>query len=165
MFLDEEIRIDLPVDAARHRMLVHLHVGGLQSEADGAVADARGSLMQAGVAGLTKQVQVLVRPAYLHGDAMVVPLRWVATGPTGALFPQLDANLEIAAASPTASNLRLLGSYRPPMGTLGVGVDRVVLHRVATATFTSFLRNLSDALLRADPAYDSYQETELSERG
>jgi hypothetical protein len=121
--------------------------------------------MQAGVAGLTKQVQVLVRPAYLHGDAMVVPLRWVATGPTGALFPQLDANLEIAAASPTASNLRLLGSYRPPMGTLGVGVDRVVLHRVATATFTSFLRNLSDALLRADPAYDSYQETELSERG
>jgi hypothetical protein len=164
MFLVEDVLLALPPETARHRMLVHLRLVGLQGVSDEAVVDGRRSLLQAGVTGLSKQVQAQVRPAYLHADTMVVPLRWIATGPTGALFPELDANLEIEPAQGDQSLLRLTGSYRPPMGAVGVGIDRVVLHRVAEATFRTFLGQLKESLLAANPDFDAELDVELVER-
>jgi hypothetical protein len=164
MFLVEEVPLALPPEEARHRMQVHLHLEGLQDASAEALVDSRRTLMQAGVTGLSKQVQAQVRPAYLHADTMVVPLRWIATGATGGLFPELDANLEIAPDGEGASQLRLTGSYRPPLGTVGASIDRVVLHRLAEGTFRSFLRQLSEKLLAPHPAYEADLELELLER-
>lgn len=154
MFLSEEVSLPLPPATAWHRMLVHLFVDGLQDVSMEAFASGRQLLIRAGGAGLSKKVQVQVLQAYVENDALVVPLRWVATGPTGALFPQLDGNLEIVKVSAEESRLQLVGSYRPPLGEVGAGLDRAVMHRVAQSTFRGFLRQMSDALLAPNPAYD-----------
>ena len=127
-------------------MLAHLSLDALDEESNVAFETGRDLLVRAGVRGLSKRVQVQVLPPYRDASTMVIPVRWVATGPAGGLFPQLDGNLEIVSVSPTESTLRLVGSYRPPLGEAGASLDRVVLNRVAQATFRSFLRQLRRAL-------------------
>jgi hypothetical protein len=95
--------------------------------------------------GLSKAVVVSVGQSHQRGDALVVPLLWIATGPR-ALFPSLEADLEVAAAGPDRTQLSLMGTYDPPGGELGRLVDRFVLHRVAEATIRGFLRELAASL-------------------
>lgn len=45
--------------------------------------------------------------------------------------------------------IELEGSYRPPAGLLGATVDRAVLHRVAEATGTWFVREIAVGLSRS----------------
>jgi hypothetical protein len=42
--------------------------------------------------------------------------------------------------------LTLAGSYRPPLGSLGHALDRVILHRVAVATIRDFLARVAAQL-------------------
>jgi hypothetical protein len=88
---------------------------------------------------------------------MTVGLRWEATGTAGGLFPMLDADISISPAgegtSPAgkeSARLALSGTYRPPLRRLGAGLDRVIMSRVATATFRSLLRSVADTV--ASPA-------------
>ncbi|MGO8958430.1 MAG: hypothetical protein ACLQFR_13830 [Streptosporangiaceae bacterium] len=53
-------------------------------------------------------------------------------------------------AAPEWTELRLDGVYRPPFGAAGAGLDRAILHRVATATIRAFVTQLADAI--ASPA-------------
>ena len=55
-------------------------------------------------------------------------------GPGSRLFPVLDADLTLTPAAEHAALLTLAGTYRPPLGSLGAGPDRLLLHRVAEAT-------------------------------
>jgi hypothetical protein len=71
-----------------------------------------------------------------------------ATGPGGALFPVLDADLELTALSKDATMLRLVGAYQAPLGKAGAVLDRAVLQWVATATIHAFIRRISDAVVR-----------------
>lgn len=64
---------------------------------------------------------------WLRDAVTVIPLRWSATGPLGELFPTLDANLEISAADAGQCRVALIGSYRPPLGSVGAVLDRAVL--------------------------------------
>jgi hypothetical protein len=146
MFLVEEIRLPVGVDEARGRLQEYLQAGGLQGDSDRAFSEGRNMLIRAGVLGVSKEVQVQVLPPYLYGATMLVPLRWVATGPSGAMFPQLDANLELMPDGAHGSILRVSGSYRPPLGAVGATLDRVVLHRVAEATSRTLLQKLARAL-------------------
>lgn len=146
MFLIEETLLALPVECAEERMIDLVEFVGLQGVSDDAFGEGRQLLIQAGVAGVSKRVEVQVLPAQRIGGTLVVPIRWVATGPSGVLFPQLDANLEIWPSGPDESALRLLGSYRPPLGGLGERLDRLLLHRVAEATSQALLRDLADEL-------------------
>src|SRR4051812_40995775 len=58
-------------------------------------ADPETVIMRAGLAGISKQIAVqALEPTYRPGRA-VIPMRWVATGRTGELFPALDGNLEL----------------------------------------------------------------------
>lgn len=152
MFLAEEVPLALSAATARRRLVGYLRDEGLQNASVEAFGEGRHLLIRAGVAGLSKEVQVQVLPAYMHGDTMVAPLRWVATGPTGAMFPQLDANLEVAPVDADTSILRLMGTYRPPLGAVGTTLDRVLLHRVAGATSRALLQQLSDALSASTPS-------------
>jgi hypothetical protein len=153
VFLEERIQVPLPADDAQERLLAHLRGDDdLQVASAGAYTDGRRVLMRAGTAGLTKQVQVQVLDPYERPDATVIPLRWVATGPAGGLFPQLDANIELSAVDHHTTQLALVGSYRPPFGEVGAGLDRLLLNQAAKATFRSLLRRLRVILLEPDPA-------------
>ena len=86
------------------------------------------------------------RDPVVHGDCAVLTLRWKAIGPGGRLFPALDGDITLTPAGKHATWLRLAGAYRPPLGWLGAGIDRVILHRVATATIRAFIDRVADAI-------------------
>jgi hypothetical protein len=91
-------------------------------------------------------VAIRLLPARYVGTSLVAPLRWEVTGPTGALFPALDANLELVAVDASTSRLSVIGHYEPPLGRLGATTDRAGLSRVASATMTALLRELATQL-------------------
>jgi hypothetical protein len=90
--------------------------------------------------------------ANVRDGVTVIPLRWSATGPVGDLFPTLDANLEITACGAGRSRVTLVGSYRPPLGRVGVVLDRTVLHRAGRVTIRRWLRGARAAVMAADSA-------------
>ena len=75
----------------------------------------------------------------------VVPMRWTAAGATG-LFPELEADLEIAPLAPGRSQLAMSARYVPPLGIMGRALDRAVLFRVAEATLKDFLDQVAERL-------------------
>jgi len=97
---------------------------------------------------------------------MTVGLRWEATGPAGSLFPVLDADISIspaeeqsAPAAGQSARLALRGTYRPPLGRLGAGLDQAVLHRVATATMRALLHSAAEAITSPATAGRGGEET------
>jgi hypothetical protein len=99
---------------------------------------------------LSRLVDVRFRHVVPHERSAVLALRWETVGPGGGLFPVLDADITLAPYRKSATLLALTGAYRPPLGVIGVVLDRVVLHRVATATVQRFMDRIGNAV--ADPA-------------
>lgn len=87
------------------------------------------------------------------GDALrrpaktMLPMRW---RPSSAwpLFPELEADLEVAALGPSRTQLSVNARYTPPLGKLGLVIDRALLHRVAEATVKDFLDRVLAELRR-----------------
>jgi hypothetical protein len=107
-------------------------------------------LLRVGPAGAVPGTSRLVRVqfsdrTYRDGETTVA-LRWQATGASGGLFPALDADIRLAAEGAHRTRVTLTGSYRPPLGALGAGLDRLVLHTVATATIATLLTRIAAAL-------------------
>jgi hypothetical protein len=152
MFVAEDMRLPLDVDAARARLLAFLSIGGLQESSEDASEVGRDLLLRAGVGAFSKQMLVQLLRPYQHDGVVVIPVRWVATGASGAMFPQLDGNLELAPVDATQSELRLKGAYRPPLAAVGGGLDRMLLHRVADATIRRFLQDIADGLMAVPDA-------------
>lgn len=152
MFVEEVTLIGVPIAQAQERLSAYLLGDGLQTASSDAFTKGQARLVDAGFAGLRKQVAVQSLPAYLRGDTTVIPIRWVATGPAADLFPPLDANVELDPAEGGTSQLALRGSYRPPLGRVGESLDQVLLHQVAGATVRGFLSHLSCAILAPHPA-------------
>ena len=142
MFVVEESTLPLPYEQARVRLLDYVRVDGLQSSSEDAFEQGRDLLVRAGVGAVSKQVLVQLLQPYEHEHTTVVPLRWVATGAAGTLFPQLDGNLELAPTDDECSTLRLAGAYRAPLAAVGATLDRVLLHRVAEASVSRFLEDV-----------------------
>jgi hypothetical protein len=143
VFVSQSVALAVPMAVAEHRLLEYLHVGDLDAIASAAYREGATILARAGVAGLSKTVQIQSIPAYQRGATMVVPLRWVATGVLGGAFPVLDANLELTATE-DGTDLLVVGAYRPPFGVLGAVVDRLVMHSVAQATMRSFVSRIAE---------------------
>jgi hypothetical protein len=152
MFVADELGLPLAIDAAQARLLAYLRVDGLQEPSEDAFEVGRDLLLRAGVGAFSKQMLVQLLRPYQHDGVLVVPLRSVATGATGAMFPQLDGNLELAAADGGQSVLRLNGAYRPPLAAVGGGLDRLLLHRVADATIRRFLQDVAAGVLAVPEA-------------
>jgi uncharacterized membrane protein len=72
-------------------------------------------------------------------------MSWRATGP-GALFPSLEADLEVAPLSRNRTQLSISARYRPPFGAVGRVIDSTMLHRVAEATIKDFLDRTREAI-------------------
>jgi len=107
-------------------------------------------LLRVGPAGAVPGVSRLVRVRFAEpvrrDAAMSLALRWEATGSAGGLFPALDADIRLTSDGGHGSRVTLTGSYRPPLGTLGERLDRLVLHTVATATIVTLLTRIAAAL-------------------
>jgi hypothetical protein len=98
------------------------------------------------VPGASRLVGVRFTEPARRDGTMSVGLRWEAAGLTGGLFPALDADIRLYADGEHQVRLSLAGSYRPPLGALGAGLDRMVLHTVATATIKALLTRIAAAL-------------------
>jgi hypothetical protein len=101
------------------------------------------------VPGLSKLMHVQFRELAHRGGVALLTVRWQAAGPAGELFPVLDADLTLVSHGDNAALLGLDGVYRPPAGTIGTVLDRVLLHWIAAATARSLLSRMADVI--ADP--------------
>ena len=154
MFVAEDLTIRTEFRAAQARFENLLHGGWLAEMSEMSCDEGVIGFLRVGPADSVAGKLVRVRfldPVY-RDDAMTAGLRWEAVGATGALFPVLDANLSISPAGEHTARLALAGSYRPPLGRLGSGLDRAVIHRVAAATMRSLLRGVAEALVSPAPA-------------
>ena len=153
MFVAEDLTIGVSSRAAQARFGNLLRGTWLAKASDVAEGGVTGTLRVGPAAPVAaKLVRVSVLDPVFRGDVMSVGLRWEAAGPASTtLFPVLDANISIGPAGPGTARLALSGSYRPPLGRLGAGLDRAVMHRVATATARSFLHSVAAALTQPGP--------------
>jgi hypothetical protein len=152
MFIGAEIRLEVGFTAAQARLTNLAHGGRLRRASECAhnwgVDQARvGSL---GTPGISRLVKVQFRHLASHEDSAVWALRWEANGSKGALFPVLDADITLTRAGEQATVLAVSGSYRPPLGSLGAGLDRAIMHLIAEATIRTFARQIGAAI--ANPA-------------
>jgi len=158
MFVSEQRVLSVSIGAARTRLANLVHDGWLAGVAEAAYRGGVDQLLRVGpfgdVPGLSRKVRVQFLDPVDHGDAVTVGMRWAAAGVTGGLFPVLDADIELAAEGQEDTRVTLTGVYRPPLGSVGAGLDRVLLHRVATASIGSLLDHLAHALSATAPAAD-----------
>ncbi len=106
--------------------------------------------LQVGGFQVSRDVRIEVGEFHPSGlTRSVVPLRWQAERGK-LLFPELAADLEVASVSlePPLTQLTVTGSYEPPLGLLGAGADRLMLHRLAEATVHRFVHEVADELRR-----------------
>jgi hypothetical protein len=151
VFVEAELPIALTFEVAKRALDRALADGGLVAESRRAVEDGLVFVMPVGPRGArgpSTQVMVKLLPSRYVGEGLVVPLRWEVTGPAGALFPALDANLELRAVNPLMSQFLVIGRYEPPLGRLGARMDRAGMSKVASATMTALLRELEAQLRR-----------------
>jgi hypothetical protein len=152
MFVGDEVRANVSYDVATRR-LAALAGSPLVSASHGAWADGLARVGPAGaVPGLSKLVRVQFRDLVRRDGVATLTLRWQATGALGVLFPVLDADVTLIADGEEATLIGLDGVYGPPGGLVGAGLDRAVLHRIATATVRSFLSRVADAISEPLPS-------------
>ena len=121
-------------------------------------AHAEGDLLRVrvgprGPSWLAKTVLVRLGRVEERGEERAMPITWDARGPSG-LFPRMEAEIVVSAVDAERSELRLRGSYHPPLGRAGQLLDEALLHRVAKATVRVFLRRVADALEAGPEAGD-----------
>jgi hypothetical protein len=138
MFITRSLIVDAGFAAARARMAQLIDRGRLTEVSRDAYEGAFPSLMRVGpfgdAPGVSKLVQVRILGPVRRDGTWTVWLRWEATGVARGLFPVLDADLMLMAEGTERTQVMLNGCYRPPLSRLGAGLDRAVLHRVASAT-------------------------------
>jgi hypothetical protein len=143
MFVGDEVVLDVGFAAARER-LAQLAAGGvLAGPSQDAYEHETADLARVGAAGLSKLVRVQVRELAWTDRSAGLAIRWEATGPAGGLFPVLDADVRLAPAGAHATVLTMAGAYRPPLGPVGMALDRALLHRVAAATIREFIAQVA----------------------
>lgn len=155
---------------ARTRLLALAHNGSLSSASGEAYTHGAAETLRVGpfgeIPGFSKLVRVRFAEPSPHDDRLVVPLRWEATGPTGRLFPVLDADLTLLPSDDDEAGtgdrygdrtrFALNGSYRPPLDGFGMMADKVIMRRVATATLGSLLYKIAGELAAdAGPARET----------
>ncbi len=93
-----------------------------------------------------REVQIEVgEPVSVRPETTMLPVAWEAKH--GArVFPQLDADIEIAALGAGHTQLSMSARYRPPLGMIGRALDKALMHRVAEATVKDFLDRVGERL-------------------
>jgi hypothetical protein len=153
MFVGDEMQLGVGFDAAQAGLANLAQGGSLLVASAEAYGEGLSVLVRVGplgsVWGMSRLVEVRFLDLVIRDEAAVLTLRWEAIGPGGRLLPALDADITLTPAGEHATLLRLAGAYRPPLGSVGAGIDRVLLHRVATATIGAFMNRVADAITQA----------------
>jgi hypothetical protein len=155
--------VEAPFDLVS-QLLAEDAVGLLQHATEDA-AEQAGTLsrtLRTGVAGFEVARDVRIEVGEFSPAAVtrsVVPLRWHAEKGR-LLFPELAADLEVSAVvlDPPLTQITVSGSYEPPLGVLGAGADRLVLHRLAEATVHRFTHEVAEELRRRIEALPPSQQ-------
>jgi len=92
-----------------------------------------------------REVEIEIGEPYVLPSKTMLPIAWKATS-AGRIFPQLEADIEIAALGSNRSQLSISARYRPPLGPVGRALDKALLHRVAEATVKDFLDRVGDRI-------------------
>jgi hypothetical protein len=98
---------------------------------------------------LGKQVKVQFGEVARFPSKIVLPMVWEPAS-AGALFPRLDADIEVGPLGPERTQVAISGRYSPPLGQVGRVIDRALLHRVAEATVKDFLDRVAARLFAPD---------------
>src|SRR6266487_5118616 len=155
MFVGHETLLDASYPEARAGLVRLTHGGWLSDASDGAYAEGLAGLVRVGpfgdMPGASKLVRVLLLEPVERAGSLTLSLRWEAIGAMGRLFPVLDANIILIPAGEKASQLALAGAYRPPFAAVGHGLDRVLLHRAASATVRPLLRRIAQTIASPRP--------------
>ncbi|HTA10184.1 MAG TPA: hypothetical protein VK836_16815 [Streptosporangiaceae bacterium] len=154
-FVADEVRAEVSFAVASQR-LAALAGSALVGVSHLAWRDGLARVGPAGsLPGLSKLVHVQFRDLVQRNGTATLTLRWQATGALGGLLPALDADVTVIPDGDDATLIGLEGVYGPPGGFIGAGIDRALLHRIATATVRSFLSGIAQAIADlncADPA-------------
>jgi hypothetical protein len=147
VFVSAGSHVQAGLGVARTRLVNSARSGLLRDASADAYGESGGSLARVGPARfLSKLVQVQFEELAGGDDSAVLAIRWQATGPGGGLFPALDADITLMAAGRDNCLLVITGVYRPPLGSIGAGLDRAVLYRVALATLQALATQLAAAI-------------------
>lgn len=151
MFIGAEVRLDIGFAAAQARLANLARDGLLRHASDDAYRELGTGLARVGPLGAAPGISRLVKVRFsdmaVHEDFALGAMRWEVTGPGGALFPALDADIKLSPAGSDVTVLAVSGTYRPPLGGLGAGLDRAVMHRVAQATIRAFTHHIGAAIV------------------
>jgi hypothetical protein len=92
-----------------------------------------------------KEVEIEIGEPYVIPTKTMLPIAWRATA-AERIFPQLEADIEIAALGAGRTQLSISARYRPPLGPVGRALDKAMLHRVAEATVKDFLDRVGERI-------------------
>ena len=98
-----------------------------------------------------KEVEIHIGAPRVVGSKTQLPITWTARGGE-RLFPQLDADIEVAPLGANRTQLSISARYKPPLGAVGSALDKALLHRVAEATIKDFLDRAAERLTQGTPA-------------
>lgn len=162
MFIGDEVRAEVSLAAASARIAGLLGDMTLSTASHAAWGEGITRIGPTGpVPGLSKLVHVLVTEPVQRGAVTMLALRWEASGASERLFPVLDADITLIPDGDDATLIGLQGVYRPPAGSAGEILDRMILHRIAAATVRSFLNRVAAAL--GDPGLGHRHDASASD--
>ncbi|MBV9093926.1 MAG: MFS transporter [Streptosporangiaceae bacterium] len=160
VFISAEVRLDTGFNAAQARLANLARRGLLRRASHDAYHDLGTGVARVGplgtAPGLSRLVAVRFSDMTVREDSATVAIRWETTGAGGGLFPALDADIKLTPAGDDATMLAVSGVYRAPFGSLGAGLDRVILRRIAQATIRAFADQIGAAI--AHPGASSAEE-------
>lgn len=137
MFVEYSAEVDMR-DAEAARLLAS-HASEMEGMGAAAYREGEELRSRVGPGGLVaKEVVIAMGSPFMSRQGMVVPVRWRATG-AEALFPSLDGELTVETADDERTLLRLRATYRPPLGSIGDLMDRLLLTKVARATVADWV--------------------------
>src|SRR6266508_3661185 len=125
MFAVHEVTVEARYEMATARLIRLINWGALHGVSETAYEGGLQALVRVGPFGGTPGLSKLVRVRVL------------------------DADLILVREGDDRSRLRLIGSYRPPLGRAGAALDKAIMSRVAAATIRSLLDKVAAAI--ADP--------------
>jgi hypothetical protein len=109
--------------------------------------------LEVGIPGgrqISRDVRLGFGPPLEEDGVTAVPVWWEdAEHP--ALFPTFDGGLEVHDID-GGTELRLVGSYRPPLGAVGRFADGLLGRRIVAGSLDAFLAAVADRLTRAASA-------------
>lgn len=152
MFVDYAVEVALPEQRVIELLVSH----GAEMQGMGAAAYRRGEELRSKVGPggpIAKEVVVAMDRPVMYRRGAVVPIRWRAAG-AEALFPRLEGELAVERNDGDSSILHLKANYKPPLGSVGSLMDRLILTRVARATVTDWVDRIAEWTQSAAAAID-----------